>query len=154
MTSYASPTAAHRGQDLGTIKEDSQNSERTKSLRLNTSGIETSHFNHTSAGPKRSFTAPQSFPGPERETVSIDNGVPRARTTGGESRLSKFLNLKGIVSNRTPKRQSTSYTHSSVVTNASASFEETAVWDQKVLLALGMDENRYNLYFQRYGKSI
>lgn len=37
-----------------------------------------------------------------------------------------------------PKRQSTFNTNHSVVTNASASFEETEVWDQKALLALGI----------------
>lgn len=40
-----------------------------------------------------------------------------------------------------PKRQSTFNTNCSVVTNASASFEETAIWDQKALLALGMFKN-------------
>ena len=154
MSFVSSPTTVHRGPDLGTIDEDSQNHERTKSLELNTSGIETHHFNDTSAGPKRRSTAPQSFLGPERDTTSIDNEVPQARPAGGESRFRQFFNLKGIVPNRAPRRQSTSNTHSSVITNASASFEETEVWDQKVLLALGMDEHRYNLYFPRYGKSI
>lgn len=139
MSLYPSPTTVHRGQDLGTINEDAQNCERTKSLELNTSGIETHHFNYISAGPKRRSTVPQSSLGPERETASINNGVPQRR-------FRQFFNLKGIVPNRTLKRQSTSNTHNSVITNASASFEETAVWDQKVLLALGMDENRYDLY--------
>ncbi|MCJ1428056.1 hypothetical protein MMC29_005963 [Sticta canariensis] len=114
MSFVSSPTTVHRGQDLDTIDEDSPNHVRTKSLELNTSGIDTHHFNDTSAGPKRRSTAP----------------------AGGERRHRHFFNFKGILPNWKPRRQSTSNTQNSVITNASASFEETAVWDQKVLLAL------------------
>lgn len=39
---------------------------------------------------------------------------------------------------KVPRRHSTINTNESLITNASASFEETAIWDQKALLSLGM----------------
>lgn len=154
MSSHASTGAVHRGQDLGTINEDPLTGERTKSPEPYPLGIETHDF--TSTSPRRRSTHPQ-FSLRKSETTSIGDGDPKfvrraTRPAVGASRVKKssrqFFNFKrtgsreGIFLKRTPIRYSTSDTNNSVITNASASFEETAVWDQKALLALGMYMNR------------
>lgn len=166
MSSNASTSAVRRGQDLNTIIEDSLSRGRIDPPKPYISGIETHDFKDTSAGPKRRSTHPQVFLGPESETASVHDGDPRfirsatlkAGPAGGESRsrnlhrqifskralsnIKRIVPNEGIVLNKKLKRHSTINTTDSITTNASASFAETEVWDQKALLALGMVKNR------------
>lgn len=157
MASHAGTSAIHRGQDLSTINEHSPNRGRTKSPEPHASDIETHDCKDESTGPKRRSTHPQISFGPGSEIPSVD-GDPRLtrsatskpRAARKESSFHKIRQIlvskvagsnEGIVPNRQPRRQSTFNTNASVTTNASASFEDTAVWDQKALLALGTIEN-------------
>lgn len=158
MSPRATTSAIHRGQDLSTINEDSLSRGRSESPVTYTSGIEAHDFTDRAAGPKRRSTHPQISFGPESETPFVD-GDPRfnrratmkAHPTGGKSgfkRIGRQLCFKrtgsseSFVANKKPRRHSTINTDASIITNASASFDETKVWDQKALLALGMVGNR------------
>lgn len=166
MSSNASTSAVHRGQDLSTINEDSSRRGRIDPPKPYISGIKIHDFKGTLAGPKRRSTHPQVSLGPESENVSAHDGDPRftrsatlkAGPAGGESRprnlhrqlllrravsnIKRIVSNEGVVLNKRLKRHSTINTTDSITTNASASFAETEVWDQKALLALGMVKNR------------
>lgn len=156
MSSHINISAVRRGRKISTINEDSPSRGGTKSPKPNASGIEIRDFKDTSASTKRRSTHPQFSRGPASEIASADDGVLKfirsatlkACPAVGESNLAKFRQRfsskrpesnEGIVFNG-PRRQSTLNTNYSVISNASASFEETAVWDQKAVLALGMIE--------------
>lgn len=158
MSSRTTTSAVHRGQDLSTINENSQSRGRSKSPVPYTSGIEAHDFKNTSAGPRRRSTHPQISFGPESENAFVDgdpgfnrHATMKAHPTGGESsfkrisrqfRFNRTGSNEDFVFNKAPRRHSTINTNDSVISNASASFDETKVWDQKALLALGMFENR------------
>lgn len=108
------------------------------------SNTEVNHFQRPSGSPSRRNTHPQ---GPLRRirspTRTFDNHgrvqVPRPKTkAAGPFNFKRRRSNKvdeGDISIQGLRRQSTGFSDS---TCFSASFDETAVWDQKVILSLGM----------------
>ena len=155
MSLHANTDNGQRGPNLGTIVEDSISRGRSKSPDPLLSKSEVHDFKDTSNPPERRSTHPVASHDPQigskSRNINAPNVVQRATFDGkspvGQIRWEKshphfsFHRTRSNDSDalfKNPKRQSTINTNSSLTTDASASFEETAVWDQKALLALGM----------------
>lgn len=124
--------------ELESIDEDSHIRAPSASPEENSDRFDYFDFGGQQKPPKRSPTYPFVPPGPSEEHLRslgrVSNRYPRSQKRKFVPSISKKIvhtepNLPG--SNRI--RHSSTFN-----TNNSASFEDTAIWDQKAILSLGM----------------
>lgn len=124
---------------LGSINEDGHTQATSGSPQGSTEGFNYFDFGGQPKPPKRSPTYPFIPPGPSEEHI------PKILTSGSnlsqrnQKRGSAPLVSKITVHNKLNRPGPNQIRHSNTMdTNNSASFEDTAIWDQKAILSLGM----------------
>ena len=123
--------------ELESIDEDSHIRAPSASPEENSNRIDYFDFGGQQKPPKRSPTYPFVPPGPSEQLRSLSRISNRYLKS--QKRKSVPSTSKRTVYTEPNLPGSNGIRHSSTInTNNSASFEDTAVWDQKAILSLGM----------------